>query len=136
MSAQRGRDMLVKLKQNDDSYVTLAGLRTKNLRLNARVVDVTDSESVGGWKELLPNAGVKSAEVSGQGIFRNESSAAQVRQAFFDQTALDLRFLLPGFGQIDGAFLISSLSYSGSYQGEAGFDITLMSAAAPVFSVL
>jgi len=128
--------MLVKLKQDDDSYVTLAGLRTKSLRLNARVVDVTDSDSTEGWKELLPNAGVKSAEVAGQGIFRNENSAAQVRQAFFEQTALDLRFLLPGFGQIDGAFLISSLSYSGSYQGEAGFDITLMSAGAPVFSAL
>ena len=136
MSAQRGRDMLVKLKQDDESYVTLAGLRTKALRLNARVVDVTDSGSAEGWKELLPNAGVKSAEVSGQGIFRNEASAAQVRQAFFEQNPIDLRFLLPGFGQIDGAFLISSLSYSGNYQGEAGFDITLMSAGAPVFSAL
>ena len=34
------------------------------------------------------------------------------------------------------AFLISTLTYSGSYQGEAGFDITLMSAGAPVFSAL
>lgn len=136
MSAQRGRDMLVKIKQDDESYVTLAGLRTKALRLNARVVDVTDSESADGWKELLPHAGVKSAEVSGQGIFRNEASAAQVRQAFFDQGALELRFLLPGFGQIDGAFLISNLTYSGNYQGEAVFDITLMSAGAPVFSAL
>lgn len=136
MSAQRGRDMLVKMKQGDETYVTLAGLRTKALRLNARVVDVTDSESADGWKELLPHAGVKSAEVSGQGIFRNEASAAQVRQAFFDQDALELRFLLPGFGQIDGEFLISNLTYSGNYQGEAVFDITLMSAGAPVFSAL
>ncbi len=136
MSAQRGRDMLVKLKQEDESYVTLAGLRTKTLRLNARVVDVTDSDSAQGWKELLPNAGVKSAEVSGQGIFRDAASAAQVRQAFFEQDSLELRFLLPGFGQIDGAFLISTLTYSGSYQGEAGFDITLMSAGAPMFSAL
>lgn len=134
MSAQRGRDMLVKLKQEDESYITLAGLRTKALRLNSRVVDVTDSDSAEGWKELLPHAGVKSAEISGQGIFRNESSAAQIRQAFFQQNALELRFLLPGFGQIDGAFLIASLSYSGNYQGEAGFDVTLMSANAPVFS--
>jgi len=136
MSAQRGRDMLVKLKQDDDSYITLAGLRTKALRLNARVVDVTDSDSAQGWKELLPHAGVKSAEVSGQGIFRNEASAARVRQAFFEQDPLDLRFLLPGFGQIDGAFLISNLTYSGNYQGEAAFDITLMSAGAPIFTSL
>ena len=136
MSAQRGRDMLVKLKQEDDSYITLAGLRTKTLRLNARLVDVTDSDSAQGWKELLPNAGVKSAEVSGQGIFRNEGSAAQVRQAFFQQQPLSLRFLLPGFGQIDGGFLIASLSYTGNYQGEAGFDVTLMSAGPAEFTAL
>jgi len=29
---------------------------------------------------------------------------------------------------IDGAFLVSSLSYAGTYQGEASFDISLVSA--------
>lgn len=136
MSVQNGRDMLVKFRQSDGSYRTLAGLRSKTFRLNSRPVDITHSESAEGWKELLPNAGVKSAEISGAGVFKTDESASLARQAFFDQSLLDLRFILPGFGQIDGKFLITSLSYSGAYQGEARFDVTLMSADAPQFTAL
>ena len=39
MSAQRGGDMLLKMKNDEGAYVTVAGLRTKTLRLNARPVD-------------------------------------------------------------------------------------------------
>ena len=58
MSAQRGGDMLLKIKNDAGTYVTVAGLRTKTLRLNARPVDVTDTASQ-GWKELLPGAGMR-----------------------------------------------------------------------------
>lgn len=136
MSAQKGRDMLVKFKETDGSFRTLAGLRAKSLRFNARTVDVTDSDSANGWKELLPQAGVKSAEIEGSGIFKDDESAAIARRGFFDQSIIELRFILPGFGQIDGPFLIASLSYSGRYEGEAGFDVRFMSAGEPVFSAI
>lgn len=133
MSAQSGRDLLVKMKKPDESYQTLAGLRSKTIRFNARPIDITHADSAQGWKELLPHAGIKSAEVSGVGIFKTEESAALVRQAFFDQTLLNLRLILPSFGQIEGPFLIGSLTYSGSFQGEARFEVTLLSAGQPVF---
>lgn len=136
MSAQNGRDMLVKIKKPDDSYQTLAGLRSKTVRFNARPIDVTNADTAEGWKELLPNAGVKSAEISGAGIFKTEESAALMRQAFFDQSKMDLRLILPNFGQIDGPFLIASLTYAGSYQGEVRFETTLLSAGLPVFTAL
>ncbi len=136
MSAQKGRDMLVKYKQADGSYRTLAGLRSKALRFNARTVDVTDSESANGWKELLPQAGVKFAEISGTGIFKDDDSAAIARQGFFDQSLMDLQFILPGFGVVEGSFLINALTYSGRYEGEAGLDISFMSAGEPAFNAL
>lgn len=136
MSAQNGRDMLVKMKQNDETYRTLAGLRSKALRLNAKPIDVTNTESAEGWKELLPNAGVKSAEISGAGVFKNDASAGEAREAFFTQSHLQLRFILPNFGQIEGPFMIASLNYNGSYQGEAGFDVSFVSAGLPVFTAV
>ena len=136
MSAQNGRDMLVKLKTPENVYETVVGLRTKTLRFNSKTVDVTDNDSAQGWKELLPQAGMKFAEISGSGLFKTGANAALIRQAFFDQDLLDLRFILPGFGQIDGPFLIGSLSYSGQYQGEASFEIVFLSAGLPVFSAL
>ena len=135
MSAKLGRDMLVKIKNDQDAFITLAGLRTKGLRLNARTVDVTHSESADAWRELLPGAGVKTAEISGAGVFADSASDARARTAFFEQSAKDYQFILPEFGIIEGKFLISELTYAGTYQGEATYELTLISAGAPTFTV-
>lgn len=136
MSAKLGRDMLVKIKNDQDTFITLAGLRTKGLRLNARTVDVTHSESANAWRELLPGAGVKTAEISGAGVFADSASDTLARTAFFEQSANDYQFVLPDFGTIEGAFLISNLTYAGTYQGEATYELTLVSAGAPSFTVM
>jgi len=136
MKAQRGSDMLLKIKNSAGDYVTIAGLRTKSLRLNSRPVDVTDTGSIGGWKELLPGAGIRSAEISGSGVFRDASSDALARQSFFEQSAQDYQFIIPDFGQITGPFILSGLTYGGTYQGEATFELTLVSAGPPVFAAL
>ena len=136
MSAQRGSDMLLKIKNPAGDYVTIAGIRSKSLRFNARPVDVTDTASQGGWKELLPGAGIRSAEISGSGVFRDASSDALARESFFNQSAQIYQFIIPDFGRIDGEFIISQLSYSGSYQGEASFDLSLVSAGHVTFVAL
>lgn len=134
MTAQSGRNMLIKVRSDDGAFVTVAGLRTKSLRFNARTVDITHSESVEAWRELLPGAGVKSAEISGSGIFRDNASDAVMRQAFFEQRADTYQFILPDFGIIEGPFLISGLNFAGQYDGEASYDLTLVSSGAPSFT--
>ena len=134
MSAQRGSQMLLKI--NDGAgYVTVAGLRTKTLRLNARPVDVTDTASQ-GWKELLPGAGIRTAEISGTGVFRDAGSDALIRTAFFDQSVQDCQFIIPDFGTVTGPFLVTGLSYAGAYNGEAQFELSLASAGVPEFAPL
>lgn len=136
MAAQNGRDMLVKIKNSSGEFVTLAGLRSKSFRLNAQTVDITNMDSAEGWKELLPGAGVKSAEISGAGIFRDTESDALARTAFFEQSAQIYRFIIPDFGIVEGPFLLTTLSYAGTYQGEASYELSLVSAGAPTFSVI
>ncbi len=87
MSAQRGKDILLKIEGEGGAFVTVAGLRARTISLNARTVDATDGDSAGRWRELLAGAGVKSAAVSGQGIFRDAASDALIREAFFEQAA-------------------------------------------------
>lgn len=136
MSAQRGRDMLIKIKKDTGEYVTIAGLRSKNLRLNARSVDITNSDSAEAWRELLPGAGVKSAEISGAGVFRDAQSDALARTAFFEQSFETFQFIIPDFGIIEGSFQISTLSFSGTFNGEARYEIALSSAGAPRFTAI
>lgn len=116
--------------------MTVAGLRTRRLALNADTVDVTDAESAGRWRELLEGAGVKRASVSGTGIFKDQTSDATIRQAFFDGSLRDWQVVIPSFGIVSGPFQITSLDYRGEHSAEATFDIALESAGALTFTTI
>jgi len=84
MAIQNGKDLLIKLDMvGDGSFETIAGLRASRISFNAETVDVTSLESVGGWRELLAGAGVKTASISGSGVFRDASTDERARQIFF-----------------------------------------------------
>ncbi|HHL42110.1 MAG TPA: phage major tail protein, TP901-1 family [Hellea balneolensis] len=135
MAAQRGRDLLIKVSTNG-SYKTVAGLRSKSIKFNAKLIDITHSESDAAWRELLPGAGVKSVELTGAGVFFDAESDGIIRQGFFDQSIMDMQIIIPDFGSLTGPFLVASLNYAGSYNGEASYEITLVSAGRPVFAAL
>ena len=136
MSAQRGKDILLKIENAPGVFTTVAGLRARTISLNARTVDATDGDSAGRWRELLSGAGVKSAAVSGQGIFRDAASDALIREAFFSQAAKSWRLIVPDFGQLEGPFLVAALEYAGEHEGEATFAISLASAGEVAFGAL
>jgi TP901-1 family phage major tail protein len=130
MSAQRGKDMLLKIGDGGSPQVftTVAGLKARTISLNARTVDATDGDSAGRWRELLAGAGVKSAAVSGQGVFRDAASDAMIREVFFDQSARTWRLIVPDFGALEGPFLVAALEYAGEHAGEASYALSLASA--------
>jgi TP901-1 family phage major tail protein len=137
MATQKGKDLLLKLIPTGDTVpVTVAGLRTKRIALNAQAVDVTDSESTGRWRELLSGAGVQRCALSGAGIFKDASTDAAVRAGFFAGAIQTWQVIVPDFGMISGPFLTTALEYSGSHDGELTFDIALESAGALTFTVI
>lgn len=137
MSVQAGKDLLLKVDQDGSGvFVTLAGLRATRLTFNAGSVDVTSTESAGGWRELLSGGGVKSAQVSGSGIFRDEDTDARARQLFFDGEVPAFQVIIPDFGIVQGAFQITSLEYGGTHDGEATYEIALASAGELTFTPL
>lgn len=136
MSAQSGKDMLLKLDQTGSgSFLTVAGLRTRALAFNAASIDITDAESAGRWRELLAGGGIKRASVSGSGIFKDQTSDAEMRTLFFDGTIRDWQLVLPDFGTVEGAFQIVALEFSADHAGEVTFEIALESAGALSFVV-
>lgn len=138
MAGQKGRDVLIKIGDGGapENFVTIAGVRAKTISLNARSVDATSGESPDAWRELIAGAGVKSASVSGAGVFKDASSDALIQQAFFAQSARSFQLVIPDFGVIEGPFLVEALDYSGDHDGEAAFAITLASAGALSFASL
>ena len=135
MTAQKGKDLLLKVDSDGaGSFTTVAGLRTRTLAFNAASVDVTDAESAGRWRELLEGAGLKTARISGSGIFKDAATDETVRQYFFAGTIRDWQVIVPDFGTVEGPFQISSLEYGGRHDGEVSFDLSLESAGALSFT--
>jgi TP901-1 family phage major tail protein len=114
----------------------VAGLRTRALTFNAAVVDATDAESAGRWRELLAGGGIKRASVSGSGIFKDQASDARIRELFFAGTIRAWRLILPDFGTVEGPFQITALEFSADHAGEVTFEIALESAGELGFTVL
>ena len=137
MTAQSGKDMLLRLDETGaGNFITVAGLRTKSLAFNAASIDITDAQSAGQWRELLSGGGIKTASISGAGIFKDQNSDAKVREYFFAGTIRDWQLILPDFGTIQGAFQITSLEFSSEIISEVSFDIALESAGELIFTVL
>ena len=137
MAVQNGKDLLIKVDLvGDGQFVTVAGLRATRISFNAETVDVTSLESQGGWRELLAGAGVRSASISGSGVFRDANTDERARQIFFDGQVPRFQVIIPNFGVIEGPFQISAIEYAGSYNGEATYDMTMASAGVLTFTAL
>ncbi|KZY52767.1 MULTISPECIES: phage major tail protein, TP901-1 family [Sulfitobacter] len=135
MAVQAGKDLLVKVDMTSDGqFETIAGLRAKRVSFNAETVDVTSLDSSGGWRELLAGAGVRSAAISGSGVFRDAGTDERARQLFFNGLTPDFQVIIPDFGVVQGPFQVSALEYAGSLNGEATFELSLQSAGELIFT--
>jgi TP901-1 family phage major tail protein len=134
MTVQNGKDLLVKVDMTGSgTFETVAGLRATRVSFNAESVDVTSLESAGGWRELLAGAGVKTAAISGAGIFRDANSDERMRQVFFDGEVPDFQVVIPDFGTVEGPFQVSGIEYAGNFDGEATYELSLASAGELTF---
>lgn len=128
MTIQRARSCLIRIGAGDpEIFTAIGGLRTRSITLNATLVDVTNQDSLEGWREALPEAGVKSASVSGAGVFKDDAADAELRLAFFNQHARNFQIVIPDFGTLQGPFLITALEYGGAHDGELTVSLTLAS---------
>ena len=138
MSAQKGRDLLVKIGDGatPENFTTIAGLRATTLSFNAQTVDITSNDSTDMWRELLAGGGAKTATITGSGVFKDAASDATLRSAFFAQSLPNFQIVLPSFGVVSGPFKIASLQYEGPFDGEVKITLSLASAGALTFSGL
>ena len=133
MPVQKGRDLLLKL-DIDGAFATVAGLRASRIALDARTVDITTRESAGRWRELLAGSGVRSASLTGSGLFTDASADEAVRALFFGTGIARWQAILPDFGTLEGPFQIAALEFAGDHDGAMTYDLTLASAGELAFT--
>lgn len=137
MAAQKGKDLLLKVDSSGTgTFTTVAGLRSRAIAFNAETVNITHQESAGQWRELLEGAGIKSARLTGSGIFKDAASDETVRTYFFNGTIRHWQIVIPDFGTVEGPHQITSLELTGRHDGEVSFDLALESAGELTFAAL
>ncbi len=135
MAAQKGKDLLLKIDSaGSGSFTTVAGLRSRSLAFNAETVDITHQESAGQWRELLEGAGVRSARVTGAGIFKDAASDEMLRATFFAGAIKAWQIAIPDFGVVQGPFQVTALELTGRHDNEVGFEVALESAGQLTFT--
>jgi TP901-1 family phage major tail protein len=135
MGAEKGSAFLLKIGDgaNPPVFATVAGLRTTQMSVNGDAVNITSKDS-GGWRELLSGAGVRSVSVAGSGIFTGSAAEGRVKSNALIGTLDDYELSFESGERIRGRFLVTRLDYSGDYNGERNYTLSLESSG-PVVSL-
>ena len=128
MAAEKGSAFLLKAGNGGSppSYATIGGMRTTQLSVNGEAVNVTSKDS-GGWRELLSGAGVRSVSVSGAGVFTGSAAEGRVKANALTGVIDDYRLSFESGERLRGRFLATRLDYSGDYNGERNYALSLES---------
>ena len=134
MAAEKGSAFLLKVGNGGTPpvYATVAGMRTTQLSVNGEAVNVTSKDS-GGWRELLSGAGVRSVSVAGSGIFTGSAAEARLKGNALSGALDDYELSFESGERMTGRFLVTRLDYSGDYNGERNYALSLESSG-PVVS--
>ena len=133
MAVEKGSAFLLKIGNgaSPPAYATVAGLRTTQLSIAGETVVVTNKGS-GGWRELLSQAGVRSVHVAGAGVFTGSAAETRIKTNALSGTIDDYQLSFESGEQLQGRFLVARLDYSGDFNGERSYAVTLESSGAVV----
>ena len=133
MPAEKGSAFLLKVGDGAQppAFSTVAGMRTTQMSVNGEAVNVTSKES-GGWRELLSGAGVRSVSVAASGIFTGSAAETRVKANALAGQVDDYELSFESGERLRGRFLVTRLDYSGDYNGERNYALSLESSGAVV----
>jgi TP901-1 family phage major tail protein len=135
MAVEKGSAFLLKVGDGaaTPSFATVAGMRTTQMSVNGEAVVVTSKDS-DGWRQLLSGAGVRSVSVSAAGVFTGSAAEARVKGNALSGALDEYRLTFEGGEVMQGRFLVTRLDYSGDFNGERAYAVSLESSGAVVAS--
>ena len=135
MAAEKGRAFLLKIGDgvNPETFDVVGGMRSTSLRINNEMVDVTNKMS-GGWREILPGAGLRKISLSGSGIFTDSASETSLQAKALTSSVDNYEIVFESGAKFSGAFQVTSLEYAGDYNGERTYSIALESSGVVSFA--
>lgn len=134
MVAQCGAAIIISIKDAAGSIKAVAGLRNKRFTMNAEAVDITNSDSVGRWREYLDGCGVRSIDVSGDGVFLDDEGAAVCVDMVMSNSIRDATVFIPGLGTFETRLKMTQCEFQGAHSGEATYSVAAGSAGVVTYT--
>lgn len=133
MAMEKGSAFLLKIGDGAavPAFATVAGMRTTQLQVNGEAVVVTHKGS-GGWRELLSGAGVRSVSVTGSGVFTGSAAETRIKANALAGLLDEYELSFESGERMRGRFLVTRLDYSGEFNGERNYAVSLESSGAVV----
>lgn len=137
MAAQKGDEFLLKIGDGGgpETFTKIGGFRTNNLSINNALIDITNKDSA-EMQELLAGAGIQSLSASGSGVFTDDAAFATANTACLNKTKDNWQLIIPDFGTYTCGFMVESLEFDGTHDGEQTFSISLKSSGAITFAAI
>lgn len=132
MAAHKGRDVLLKISDGTSpgTFTTVGGIRSRTVTINNEVVDITTSDEA-PWRTLLADAGLRSVNISGSGVYVDDAAIQSVEDLAFNGNLQEFQILFADTNDIlQGVFAVSSFERGAEHVDAGSFSITLESAAA------
>ncbi len=97
-------------------------------------MDATNQDSPGLWRELLAGAGVRTARITGSGIFKDQASDILISPDVFRGADPPLAHRRAGLRHDRRTIQIANLEIAGRHDGEVTFELSLESAGEITFT--
>lgn len=111
------------------SMLPIEGVRVTQLSIANELIDVTAASS-GGWRHLLPGAGVRSISLVGEGLFTGSPGEVRLRVLALTGAAEMMELQLENSASLRSHFVVAALRMRGQHDEPVTYELTLESAAA------
>ncbi|MFN3591378.1 MAG: phage tail tube protein [Thermaurantiacus sp.] len=128
MAVESGAAFLLKASDGGEpeTFVTIAGLRSTQMSVSSEQVVVTNKGS-GAWRELLGTGGSRSVSLSGAGVFTGSDAEMRLKGLALGGGLGRFEVSFEGGERLRGAFQVVRLDYSGDFNGERTYSVSLES---------
>lgn len=132
MAAQAGRKLILKIGNGaspTETFTAVGGVRLNQMELQGRVVDASDVAS-GGWRELIAAGGLRSLQLSVQGVFEDSAAEETLRSIAFSGQTRNFQLLFGNGDVLTAGYVVERYARSGEVGGLEEFALTLSSSGA------
>lgn len=137
MPAEKGRNILIQISNglSPPTFTSVGGLQSRTITVNNEIVDITNDDTA-PQRELLTGAGLKTLTFSGSGVFKDDEAIRRIENLAHnpDSNEEEFRFVFENGDYIQGVFHLSTLEFTGEYNGARMYSMTFENASPWTFS--